>query len=209
MTYVSAGLVEDTTLVLWSAQTTTISLGSCKLAAASKSVWVVSCCKCVVSASPSIGLNLKEVHRAKRAARAWVICCQCLGCWGLVLPGLIQIIVEERKKMWRKRGKDSDFQARWSPWCELGVYFYCGLLCAECFICRGWLQPEALVADAAASFCYVPVPGVVLCDGQPGCIKGSADSLGHWSKTFITQQLFWRQLIFFPNHITISHPGKL
>lgn len=31
---------------------------------------------------------------------------------------------------------------------------------------------------------------LVLSDGWPGCVNGSADSLGQWSKSFIIQQLF-------------------
>lgn len=47
-----------------------------------------------------------------------------------------------------------------------------------------------LVANAAGSFCYVPMAGLVLRDGWPGCMNGSTDSFGQWSKSFITQQLF-------------------
>ena len=46
------------------------------------------------------------------------------------------------------------------------------------------------MANAAGSFCYVLMAGFVLRDGWPGCVNGSADSLGQWSKSFITQQLF-------------------
>lgn len=175
----------------------------------SKSVWVVSCRKCVVSPSPSIGLNLKKVRRGKRAARACLICCQRLGCWGLVLPGLIQTILEERKKRQTKRGKDSDLQAAWSPCCELRVYFYCGGLCEEHFIYRVWLQAEVLVANAAGNFSYVPRASLVLRGGWPGCMNGSAGRLGQWSKTFVAQQLFLEANSFLSKLYSKQPPWKV
>lgn len=46
------------------------------------------------------------------------------------------------------------------------------------------------MANAAGSFCGVLMAGLVLCDGWPGWVSGSADSLGHYSESFIMQQLF-------------------
>lgn len=112
-----------------------------------------------------------------------MICCQQLGCWG-VLPDLTQTILEkERKSKEKKIKKGLLFLGTLIALIWTQPLFYCTLLYGEHFIYRVWFQPEALWPMQLVA--YARCWWLLWCFVMVGQV-----SLGQWPKSFVTQQLF-------------------